>query len=82
MEILTCSKCGSSDFFESDGFRVCSFCHAKYELERTKPESLIALDDDIKRLLEKCETDPLNARRYASLVLDLDPLNQVARTYL
>jgi len=30
----------------------------------------------------KCRTDPANARRYAKLVLDLDPTNAQARAYL
>ena len=44
-------------------------------------QSTIALDDDVKRLLEKCKTDPKNARRYANLILDIDPDNEEALNY-
>ena len=45
-------------------------------------QSSIALDDDVARLLEKCRTDPRNARKYANLVLDIDPHNREALKYL
>ena len=44
--------------------------------------SPIALDDDIARLLKKCQTDPSNAQKYANLVLDIDPDNEEALKYL
>jgi hypothetical protein len=44
--------------------------------------SNISLNDDIKSLLNKCKNDPTNARRYASLVLDIDPTNSEARRFL
>ena len=44
--------------------------------------SLIALDDDVERLLNKCKSDPKNARKYANLILDIDPDNEDALKYL
>lgn len=44
--------------------------------------SSIALDDDVSMLLNKCKTDPKNARKYANLVLDIDPDNEDALKYL
>jgi hypothetical protein len=44
--------------------------------------STFSLTDDIKMLLQKCRDDPANARRYASLVLDIDPSNEEALHYL
>ena len=44
--------------------------------------SPIALDDDVARLLKKCEVDPHNAKKYANLVLDIDPDNEEALKYL
>lgn len=38
----------------------------------------IALDDDVVRLLAKCEAEPARARKYANLVLDIDPSNTQA----
>ena len=40
------------------------------------------MDDDVERLLQKCRTDRRNARKYANLVLDIDPTNQEALKYL
>lgn len=45
-------------------------------------KSTIALDDDVERLLNKCKIDPKNARKYANLVLDIDPDNEDALKYL
>ena len=42
----------------------------------------ISLDDDISRLLSKCKEDPLNAKKYANLVLDIDPHNVEALKYV
>lgn len=44
--------------------------------------SSIALDDDINRLLSKCKSDPGNAKKYANLILDIDPDNEDALDYL
>jgi hypothetical protein len=33
-------------------------------------------------LLRKCQDDPLQAKRYASLVLDIDPSNKEAARYI
>jgi len=44
--------------------------------------STVALDDDVSILLQKCRADPANARRYAGLILDIDPGNAEAREYL
>ncbi len=51
-------------------------------LSHSGVNSSIALDDDVARLLEKCRTDPRNARKYANLVLDIDPHNREAFKYL
>lgn len=47
-----------------------------------KTETVIALEDDIQRLLEKCKQEPWKARRYANLILDIDPGNKEAIQYL
>ena len=44
--------------------------------------SVIGISDDVERLLKKCETDRKNARRYANLILDIDPDNEEALRYL
>lgn len=84
MKILICEKCGASDFYEQNGYRICAYCNSKYAIqaEDTIPKSTdITLDYDIKMLLQKCCDDPANARRYAGLVLDIDPSNKEAKKY-
>ena len=44
--------------------------------------SQIGVSDDVERLLEKCRTDRKNARKYANLILDIDPDNEEALKYL
>ena len=41
----------------------------------------LTIANDIEMLLRKCRTDPVNAQRYTSLVLDIDPKNAEARGY-
>ena len=45
-------------------------------------ETVIGVDSDIQMLLEKCKQDPANRRRYANLILDIDPTNREAAAYL
>ncbi len=78
MKQLICGQCGSNEFFELDGYTVCKFCmtkHVKSPDELEKIDTKIELNEDIERLLQKCKVDPTNARRYASLVLDIDSNN-------
>lgn len=51
-------------------------------LSHSGVDSSIALDDDVTRLLEKCKSDPRNARKYANLLLDIDPDNEEALKFL
>lgn len=51
-------------------------------LSRGGVESTIALEDDVARLLKKCESNPAKARKYANLILDIDPDNEEALKFL
>jgi uncharacterized Zn finger protein (UPF0148 family) len=51
-------------------------------LSHSGVDSTIALDDDVAKLLNKCKSDPRNARKYANLILDIDPDNEEALKYL
>ena len=85
MKIVICERCGSPELVDHDGFRICQNCNTKYLItseDVTRKRSNITLDNDILMLLEKCREDPANARRYASLVLDIDPGNYEATKYL
>lgn len=61
---------------------ICRSCGSKYALEKDdvarQASTHIALDDDVARLLAKCEAEPAHARKYANLVLDIDPSNTQA----
>ena len=62
---------------------MCDFCGTRYQIEKADipvvpKTSNIALGNDVQILLQKCRTDPANAKRYATLILDIDPRNQEA----
>ncbi|MBR7069139.1 MAG: TFIIB-type zinc finger domain-containing protein [Oxalobacter sp.] len=85
MKKLVCANCGASLFTDQQGIKVCQFCNSQHQPEKTgkpKKQSTISLQSDIDRLLQKCRDDPVRARRYAGLVLDIDPTNKEARQYL
>ena len=98
MKALICSSCGATKWKEDNKYRTCLYCGTKFlkaadveqrttdisSKRRTeKPgESVIALNDDVERLLQKCRTDTKNARKYANLILDIDPTNIEALQYL
>lgn len=52
------------------------------KLSHSDVNSSIALDDDVARLLQKCQFEPRNARKYANLILDIDPDNEEALKYI
>ena len=85
MKQIICSGCGSNEFQEKLGHSVCIYCQTKYVAAvqiGDANETVIAIHSDIAILLDKCRRDPVNARRYANLILDLDPSNAEARNYL
>lgn len=70
---------------EANGVLICEYCRSQFvpEISDLPPvESSIQLDSDIAALLEKCRTDPGNRRRYAGLILDIDPTNSEAIQFL
>lgn len=85
MKQYVCENCGSHDFFEQNGYKICHYCGSKFQMSSTDVPlkcSTIALEDDVSILLRKCQADPNQAHRYASLVLDIDPSNKEAARYL
>jgi len=85
MKIEICERCGGGEFVDQEGYRICQYCNTKYLItadDATMKRTSISLDNDIKLLLQKCRDDPVHARRYASLVLDIDPGNLEALKYL
>lgn len=82
MDATVCKKCGSNEFIENSSVRVCVYCRTSYEVPKKDKESNISLHDDVQALLMKCKFDPANARRYATLALEIDPHNKEATRYL
>ena len=88
MKALTCKCCGATGVAIRNGFVICEYCDARYLITAEDygfadaPNNGISLESDIERLLMKCRTDPRNARKYANLILDIDPDNPDAWKYL
>lgn len=84
MKLTLCSQCGANSFEKRNGYRICLYCGAKYQISREDTihrESSIEITNDISSLLKKCKTDPQNARRYVNLILDIDPDNTEVAKY-
>lgn len=81
-----CPNCGANEFIVEDGYRTCKYCNSKFEIKNIGnsqyKESSISVKTDIELLLKKCENEPWNSRKYANLILDIDPTNQKAKQYL
>ena len=80
MKARTCKACGSNELVKEGGNFKCPYCGTVYVSERGS--STISLANDIEALLGKCKENPSKARRYANLVLDIDPDNKEALEYL
>ena len=85
MKLIKCTRCGSRELFEEDGYVVCAYCQSRFVPQADdvlQKETVIGIHSDIQSLLQMCVDDPANRRRHASLILDLDPTNEAARKYL
>lgn len=85
MKLVECIKCGSNELFEESIYVVCAYCRLKSVPSKTdlsNSPTAVSVYDDIRNLLEKCKNDPSNRRRYANLILDLDPTNVEVNQYL
>lgn len=85
VKLSTCEQCGSHSFSTKDNKLICDYCSTAYSITNSDfsaKNTSIDLNDDVNRLLEKCRKDPNNAKRYASLVLDIDPSNSEATKYM
>lgn len=88
MQALVCDKCGSTKLRVENGYMVCEYCETKFvvgnggNIVKNAKESYIGISDDISRLIKKCEMEPMNAKRYANRVLDIDPGNREVLKYL
>lgn len=77
-------RCGSKDFSNEKDNTYCLYCKSKFNLDiKTKLSQAASIDlsNDIQALLAKCRENPANRRRYANLILDIDPTNPDATRY-
>ena len=91
---FTCKKCGNPKLEKKNGMYYCPFCGSIFlpDIHEQKAMQMgskaancstsIDLRGDIDILLEKCKTEPENARKYANRILDIDPTNIEAIIYL
>lgn len=81
---VACPSCGGREPIFEAGYFICTFCRSSFTDPDaiTAPITSIVIQSDVQILLDKCESDPENRARYASLVLDIDPTNKQALTYL
>ena len=85
MKMIKCANCDANGLIEKDGFFICEYCGSKFAIEasdRPREAMGMSLNDDIERLIYKCRTDRKNARKYANLILDIDPDNKEALKFL
>lgn len=80
---LVCPYCESRFAITKEERKNKLFEDTKHNsLSNSAVDSSIDLDDDVAKLLKKCKTDLKNARKYANLILDIDPDNVDALKYL
>ena len=85
MKLVKCTNCGSNELIEESGLVVCVYCRSKYvpqAKDALQSKTVIGITSDIEALLQKCKQDPTNRRRYANLILDIDPTNQEAKNII
>jgi len=79
MDAIKCTRCGSAEVIESDGYFNCAYCRSGFEprsISGTQPDTSIQIFEDIQLLLKKCEDDPKNRDRYIKMILNIDPSNK------
>ena len=85
MKLVVCTRCGSRELLEEGGYVVCAYCQSRFAPQADhlpRKETVIGVHSDIQVLMQKCRDEPANRRRYASLILDIDPTNEEAKGYL
>jgi len=85
MKAIVCSNCGASSWKESFDSRTCVYCGTRYALvfdDYGDKGAGISVNSDVQNLLRKCRLEPAKARKYANLILDIDPTNEEALKYL
>lgn len=82
MKEFVCKNCGSDDLYRENGFYVCRYCGSKFLITRDDEaprETVIELDCDVKKLLQRAKEDPTRAGKCAERILEIDPNNIEAK---
>ncbi len=85
MKAIVCSSCGASSWKETANFRICVYCGTRYAVsfdDYGDKGAGVSVNSDVQNLLRKCRLEPGRARKYANLILDIDPTNEEALKYL
>ena len=85
VRLLKCTRCGSKELSSENGYVVCAYCQSRFSPQTgdlPAKETTIGVHSDVQALLQRCKDDPANRRRYANLILDIDPTNLEAIQYL
>jgi len=85
MKAFECQSCGSHEFHEENGYRICEHCGTKHIItaeDKRIPQSTIELKSDVERLLKQIEENPERAKKIAEGILEIDPNNQAAKRIL
>lgn len=85
MKAFECQSCGSHEFREENGYRVCLYCGTKHIItaeDKRIAQSTINLQDDVSRLLQQCKDNPERSQKIAARILEMDPNNSEAKRIL
>lgn len=85
MKLIACDRCGAGGLRNEGEYMICTYCGSKFRItvdDMPKRDMEAGLSSDIDELLMKCKRDPRNAKKYANLILDIDPDNVEAQKYL
>lgn len=85
MDLVACTRCGSRELVDEGSNIVCPYCQSRFMprgADVPRPGAGVGIHQDVQALLRKCRDEPANARRYANLILDIDPTNRDAARYL
>ena len=77
-----CMYCGTRYIAECENNHNVHPTGTRIETQNHASSDGVALSDDVRILLEKCEQEPERASKFANLILDIDPTNKEALKYL
>lgn len=79
---VTCEYCDTQFMLTAEDYDFYGTTKPASKQEKSTVSSSISLGSDIEMLLQKCRMNPKKAKKYANLILDIDPDNEDALKYL